>query len=653
MSKRHAILTGSGVLLLALATGCANTVPVGMGTSAVSGPQMAGAGLISNNAGGLISNNAGGLISNNAGGLISNNAGGLISNNAGGLISNNAGGLISNNAGGLAGSVKGPSAGLISNNAGGLISNNAGGLISNNAGGLISNNAGGLISNAAGGYRISAVGDEPAAVANCKVAVFNERGEMVSYNWVVTDKNGNYQFPRLKASGPLLFVKAVYQVGDKQVNLMAAAKAPRAGGEVSTTEITPASTLVAKKVQEMIRLRVVSVATIKAEATTALAKKLEPVLTKEAAVLVVLQTPAQAAKTFDLAMGEVAVDAPALKTQISTIVAAAPAVITETPVETAVTAPPSDPTPAPSTSTNPADGSGNGSGTGSGSGLKATVTTIEGLALASASTIDSPTGSNKVYVANGGAPLFVTATDLETASVTNETVSGTVLAAAFAGNSRYYMTTDKIVTPDGTSVALSGVSSPTDFIIANGDAYVTSEANNCVYKVNLTTGNGVLFAGSATARGLKDGIGTDALFQAPRGITFDAGTQALYVADTSNLRIRKVALSNASVTSIAGNTVASKVDGTGLQAGFGTPYDITSDGNGNLYVADYAANAIRKVTTAGVVTTIAGTGTRLSKDGTGDAGTFSFPTSVAYGVVNGKPVIWVGEGTKIRVVEGW
>ncbi|MNS75909.1 NHL repeat protein [compost metagenome] len=215
------------------------------------------------------------------------------------------------------------------------------------------------------------------------------------------------------------------------------------------------------------------------------------------------------------------------------------------------------------------------------------------------------------------------------------------------------MTTDKIVKPDGSSVALNGVSNPADFIIANGDAYVTSEVKNCVYKVDLNTGNGTLFAGNDTTRGNVDGAALDARFKAPRGITFDAGTQALYIADSGNLRIRKVSLPGGAVSTIAGSDTPAKVDGTGTAAGFGTPYDITSDGAGNLYVADLAANAIRKVTTAGVVTTIAGNGTRSSVDGTGDAVTFSFPSAVAYGVVNGKPVIWVGEGTKVRVVEGW
>jgi hypothetical protein len=656
MSKRVAILKGSSILLLSLAYGCANTVPGGP-QSAATGAQLSGSSLISNNAGGLISNNAGGLISNNAGGLISNNAGGLISNNAGGLISNNAGGLISNNAGGLSGSVKGPSAGLISNNAGGLISNNAGGLISNNAGGLISNNAGGLISNNAGGYRtLQAAADNFVLVPGAKVAVFNERNEMVSYGWSTVDKDGNYSFKRLKDSTHLLFLKAVYQVGDKQVTLMAVCKAPREAKTI-TANVDPATTLVAKKVLEMLRLRVVSVSTVKAESFTTMATQIAPVMTDAAAVLAVLQPPAAAAKTFDQAIGEVNVELPALKTSIAASVASAPNVIATTPEQVVVDSKnsPVDPAPAQPPAETPATG---GSGTGStgttgsttAAAPKGVVTTMADAGLTSTTSIDADRNGSTLIVANGAAvkSLAVKSTTLVEAS--DEAVTDGVLAVAASTAGRYYLTDTKIVKPTG-EVTLSGVSKPSDFVVNGQFAYVTSQVDHVIYKVDLTTGTGVVFSGA------KGSIGnaTTTRFNNPRGITFDATANALFVADSGNRVIRKVAL-DGTPSVFSGSGVFGKADGDAGVATYSNPVDLTSDGMGNLYVVDAGSAVVRKVSATGAVTTIAGNGKSQSTDGTGAEASFHFPTSIALGSLNGFPILFVGEDTaakNIRVIQNW
>jgi hypothetical protein len=658
MSKRVAILKGSSILLLSLAYGCANTLPGGAG-SPVSGAQLSGSGLISNNAGGLISNNAGGLISNNAGGLISNNAGGLISNNAGGLISNNAGGLISNNAGGLSGSVKGPSAGLISNNAGGLISNNAGGLISNNAGGLISNNAGGLISNNAGGYRtLATAADNFVLVPGAKVAVFNERNEMVSYGWSTVDKDGNYSFKRLKDSTHLLFLKAVYQVGDKQVTLMAVCKAPREAKTI-TANVDPATTLVAKKVLEMLRLRVVSVSTVKADSFTTMASQLAPVMTDAAAVLAVLQPPAAAAKTFDQAIGEVNVELPALKTQIAASVASAPDVITTTPEQVVVDSrnSPTNPTPSfvPGADPQPSAAPTQAPVDPTVPAPTGAVTTIEGLAesefaLTSAANIDADRTSGTLLVANGGKITSLMVQSTTQVGGSNEAADGTVMAVAASGTNRYYLTATKIVKPTG-AVTLSGVSNPSDFVI-NGDyAYVTSQANHVVYKVSLSTGVGTVLAGSQGQLGSANGNAATTRFNEPRGIAFSAG--ALFVADSRNRVIRKLTLDGTSST-FSGSGLLGNGDGEATAAAYRNPVDLTVDAAGNFYIVDAGAGVIRKATSAGAVTTIAGNGSRATLDGTGAAASFRDPSSIALGTLDGHPILFVGQDdAQIRVVQNW
>ena len=104
----------------------------------------------------------------------------------------------------------------------------------------------------------------------------------------------------------------------------------------------------------------------------------------------------------------------------------------------------------------------------------------------------------------------------------------------------------------------------------------------------------------------------------------------VYVADTLNSTIRKVTPAGV-VTTLAGSPGTSgNVDGTGNEARFHSPYGIAVDRAANLYVADTWNHTIRKVTADRTVTTLAGlAGTAGLADGIGDAARFSFPTGVA------------------------
>jgi sugar lactone lactonase YvrE len=105
--------------------------------------------------------------------------------------------------------------------------------------------------------------------------------------------------------------------------------------------------------------------------------------------------------------------------------------------------------------------------------------------------------------------------------------------------------------------------------------------------------------------GSADGIGAAAQFSVPLGIAMDTAGN-LYVADTNNNTIRKIALDN-TVTTLAGSAgLAGSADGTGPTARFSSPAGIVLDAQNNLYVADSGNGTIRKITPAGVVTTVAG-----------------------------------------------
>jgi len=161
-----------------------------------------------------------------------------------------------------------------------------------------------------------------------------------------------------------------------------------------------------------------------------------------------------------------------------------------------------------------------------------------------------------------------------------------------------------------------------------GNLYVADRDNHTVRKVT-PLGVVTTLAGLASSPGSADGTGTAARFDNPRGVAVDdAGN--VYVADTDNHTIRKVTPAGG-VTTLAGQAGSSgSVDGTGTAAQFYYPYGVAVDSAGNVYVADTDNHTIRKVTPAGVVTTLAGlAGSSGSADGTGSAAQFYYPGGVA------------------------
>ena len=127
--------------------------------------------------------------------------------------------------------------------------------------------------------------------------------------------------------------------------------------------------------------------------------------------------------------------------------------------------------------------------------------------------------------------------------------------------------------------------------------------------------------------GFLDGNGSTARFNFPQGLATDAGGN-VYVADTSNHRIRKVTPSGL-VSTLAGSGVAGFLDGTGTIARFDLPTGVATSGLGDVYVADEQNHRIRKITPAGVVSTFAGNGIAAFADGLGTAASFHDPSGVA------------------------
>ena len=158
-------------------------------------------------------------------------------------------------------------------------------------------------------------------------------------------------------------------------------------------------------------------------------------------------------------------------------------------------------------------------------------------------------------------------------------------------------------TNDGTGSA-ARFNQPYGVAVDNvGNVYVADSYNFTIRKI---TTNGVVttIAGRAGNYGSSNGIATNgAQFLYPYGVAIDSSSN-IYVADTSNHKIRKIA--NGSVTTLAGSGSPGTNNGTGTNAQFYYPYGLATDNAGNVYVADTYNSLVRKITTNGVVTTMGG-----------------------------------------------
>lgn len=156
-----------------------------------------------------------------------------------------------------------------------------------------------------------------------------------------------------------------------------------------------------------------------------------------------------------------------------------------------------------------------------------------------------------------------------------------------------------------------------------------ADAGNCTIRRISADGQVRVVAGTPGGCGSADGAPGLARFAAPRGVVAD-GSGTLYVADTANHAIRKITPTGLTSTFAGKVGERGTADGTGAAARFDAPAGITRDASGNLYVADRDNHAIRKVTPAGAVTTLAGAaGERGSSDGSGGAARFAAPEAIA------------------------
>jgi DNA-binding beta-propeller fold protein YncE len=158
--------------------------------------------------------------------------------------------------------------------------------------------------------------------------------------------------------------------------------------------------------------------------------------------------------------------------------------------------------------------------------------------------------------------------------------------------------------------------------------YVSNSRNNTIEAIDAATRSLRIVAGKLFQEGSNDGVGDTARFNSPDGMTINGSN--LYLCDTNNSDIRQIAVSGA-VTTVAGQAnISGSDDGTGSAAHFNLPTQIATDGT-NLYVADSGNSSIRRIAFPDFkVKTIAGqSGTTGKTDGGPDKSVFSGPRGVA------------------------
>jgi sugar lactone lactonase YvrE len=238
------------------------------------------------------------------------------------------------------------------------------------------------------------------------------------------------------------------------------------------------------------------------------------------------------------------------------------------------------------------------------------------------------TGYTSVGTFTTAATPTLTFTTPSTASVAAGATLTNAASSNYSGGSygaiSYTSSSPSVATVNATTGVVTGLSVGTTTITAtqaaaSGFNVTTSTSYTLTVTIEYTFST---LAGTAGSSGSADGTGSAARFNGPNGVAVDA-LGNVYVADTFNRTIRKMTPGGV-VTTLAGTAGSSgSTEGTGSAARFTSAAGVAVDAAGNVYVADRGDHTIRKITSGGVVTTLAGTaGSSGSTEGTGTAARF-------------------------------
>ena len=207
---------------------------------------------------------------------------------------------------------------------------------------------------------------------------------------------------------------------------------------------------------------------------------------------------------------------------------------------------------------------------------------------------------------------------------------------------------------DGGAASKAGLNSPYGLAVDNaGNVYIADSGNNRIRKINsegvITT---VAGCGNTTAACVQVGVGDGGPATAPATMNpWDVAADNagnFYFTDSGNMRVRKVDASG-NISTVAGGGVNNPGDGgPAINAQLANPVGLAIDSSGNLYFTDMGTNRVRKVSTSGIITTIAGNGGKgFSGDGLqATNATLNGPRGVA---VDSAGNIYIVDALNVRV----
>lgn len=206
---------------------------------------------------------------------------------------------------------------------------------------------------------------------------------------------------------------------------------------------------------------------------------------------------------------------------------------------------------------------------------------------------------------------------------------------------------------DGGAATAAQINQPTSLTFdSNGDLYFTDRGNQRVRKITKSSGIITTIAGTGAAGFNGDGISaTTAQLNYPNEVAFDSAGN-LFVSDWQNQRVRKVDKLTGTITTIAGTGVAG-YNGESIPAVTAQihgPCGIIFDIGGNIYIAEYTGNRIRKINiNTGLITTLAGTGGIGGYNGDGGAATAAQLNAPAYLSFDDAGNMYIGDEQNFRV----
>jgi sugar lactone lactonase YvrE len=235
---------------------------------------------------------------------------------------------------------------------------------------------------------------------------------------------------------------------------------------------------------------------------------------------------------------------------------------------------------------------------------------------------------------------------------TISTIAGTGTPGFTGDTTAYLLEYNKANNITTVIVATSAkISSPTGVAVdSKGNVYFSDTGNNRIRRVSVTDQTITTVAGDGTGNYYGDGAGAQySEINHPVALAFDAADN-LFIADASNHRIRKISGADGTISTVAGFGTPGKADNGGYAVNslLHYPSSVAVDKTGNLYIADFLNNRVRMVNTSGLISTIAGSG-RFGKGGDGGpalAAQMYFPCSVA---VNASGNVYLIDSLNTRI----